>query len=315
MKQTLFFLLLASFLLRMEVTHAQNKPTLAERLGYPAGTKLLIVHADDLAVAHSENVASFKAIEGGLVSSASIMVPCPWLPEVAEYAKKKPDHDLGLHLTLTSEWRPYRWGPVASLNEVRSLTDANGYFHHDCAPLAEFAKPEEVERELRAQIEQAKRMGIEPTHLDSHMGCLFFQKDWMFEIYLRLGREYGIPTMVSSDFLATADVAYQRHVTDEDIVVDRVFGAGPDDFKNGMEAFYLKTLEAVPAGVSVMIIHLAFDDVEMQGMNQNFPIYPSWCAPWRQADYNFFTSEKCRKALKDNNIKLTTWKEVGRLLK
>src|SRR6266403_6085820 len=105
---------------------AQNK-TVAERLGYSADSKLLIVHADDLAVAHSVDTASFDALDKNAVTSASIMVPCPWLTEVAAYAKNHPDADLGLHLTLTSEWKIYRWGPVESKDKVRSLLDPSGY--------------------------------------------------------------------------------------------------------------------------------------------------------------------------------------------
>src|SRR5882672_12503088 len=116
-------------------TGAQTK-TVAERLGYAADAKLLIVHADDLAVAHSVDAASFDALDRNAVMSASIMVPCPWLTEVGTYAKNHPDADLGLHLTLTSEWKIYRWGPVESKKKVPSLLDPAGYLWLEVAPAA-----------------------------------------------------------------------------------------------------------------------------------------------------------------------------------
>jgi chitin disaccharide deacetylase len=100
--------------------------TLAERLGHPADAKLLIIHGDDLGVAHSVNAASLAALDRGTLSSASIMMNTPWVTEVAAYARAHPEHDLGLHLVLTSEWQSYRWGPVASAGEVRSLFDSTG---------------------------------------------------------------------------------------------------------------------------------------------------------------------------------------------
>jgi predicted glycoside hydrolase/deacetylase ChbG (UPF0249 family) len=112
---------------------AQTK-TIAERLGYPRDSKLLIIHADDLAVAHSEDAASFDALDQHAVTSASIMVPCPWLTEVAAYAKAHPDADLGLHLTLTAEWKSYRWGPVESKDKVPSLLDPSGNLWPEVEP-------------------------------------------------------------------------------------------------------------------------------------------------------------------------------------
>src|ERR1043165_8247918 len=120
MKQTLliFLLLLTSF----STSFGQaSKQTTLERLGYPPDTKLLIIHADDLGMAHSVNAASVKAFDNGGINSGSIMVPCPWFSEIAAYARSHPETDLGLHLTLTSEWKFYRWGPVLSKDLVKTL--------------------------------------------------------------------------------------------------------------------------------------------------------------------------------------------------
>jgi predicted glycoside hydrolase/deacetylase ChbG (UPF0249 family) len=127
--------LLVCFLL--SISPAATSQTLAERLGYAPGTKLIIVHADDLGETHSVNAAAIKALQAGTINSASLMVPCPWFPEIADYATSHPDADFGLHLTLTSERVYYRWGPVAPLDKVPSLVDTNGYrrrWRPNCAP-------------------------------------------------------------------------------------------------------------------------------------------------------------------------------------
>ncbi len=170
---------------------AQTK-TVAERLGYPPDSKLLIVHADDLAVAHSVDAASFDALDKNAVTSASVMVPCPWLNEVAAYAKEHPNADLGLHLTLTSEWKIYRWGPVEAKDRVPSLLDPAGYLWPETAPAAQNIKPEEAEREIRAQIERAIAAGIHPTHLDSHMGVLFATPE-LFAVFTKVAHDYKLP--------------------------------------------------------------------------------------------------------------------------
>lgn len=307
MNRLILFLL---FLLTAAGLEAQT-PTLAERLGYPADARLLIIHADDLAVAHAENQASFDAMENGVVNSASVMAPCPWLAEVAAYARKHPDHDMGMHLTLTSEWRDFKWGPVAGAGSVPSLVDSAGYFHADCGDMARQAKAAEVETELRAQIERARSLGLEPTHLDSHMGCLFSQRADLFEIYLKLGREYGIPAMVTN--LRTAGLPQmQAKITDQDILIDRVLTANTTDFTAGMEQFYTRTLRELPRGVSVLLIHCAYNNEEMKGVTV---AHPHWGSEWRQDDYDFFTSDKARLLLQEENIQLVTWRQIGELLK
>ena len=149
------FLFLFSLATAILAASAQeNSKSLAEKLGFSRDSKLLIVHADDLGETHSVNAATIKAFESGLVNSASLMVPCPWFPEIADYAKSHPDADFGIHLTLTSERIYYRWGPVASKDKVPSLVDENGYFHHDWTPATRI-NPKEVDIELRAQIDRA----------------------------------------------------------------------------------------------------------------------------------------------------------------
>ncbi len=294
-------------------TQAQNKLTIAERLGYDRDTKLLIIHADDLASAHAENMASFDAMDHGCVNSASVMVPCPWLMEVVDYAKRNAgQHDLGLHLTVTCEWKNYKWGPAAPYNQVSSLVDDYGYFHADCAQFAEQANLKEVETELRAQITKAIALGLAPTHLDSHMGCLFFTNPDIFEIYLKLGREFGLPTYVDKGILALDPDRLEPMMTERDIRVDATFSPGPDDYAAGMDQFYERSLRSLEAGLNIIIIHAAYDNEEMQAITVD---HPDWGAAWRQADYDFFASETCREIIREENIQLVTWRDLGRLLR
>ena len=291
-----------------QLFHAQS---LAEKLGYSEDDKLLIIHADDLGVAHSENVASFLALKTGPVNSASIMMPCPWVGEVADFAKKNPDADLGLHLTMTNEWKHMNWGPVASKDKVPSLVNDLGFLHADCLTFGQNAKVEEAEIELRAQIEKAIAMGMQPTHLDTHMGCLIFNSPELFEVYLKLGREYRIPVMVGRLFMQVASPAFKEKITDEDVIIESILTAGVADYESGMAAFYEKTLRELSTGVNVLLIHLAFNDSEMQAVTIG---KEPWGALWRQQDFDFFTSAKCKKILEEEGIKLVTWRDIKEVM-
>src|SRR6202140_2302603 len=212
----LFFFFLAGALL--EAAAQVKGKSLAEKLGFPRDAKLLIVHADDVGVTHSVNAATIKALDTGLVNSASIMVPCPWFPEIADYARSHPDLDFGLHLTLTSERVYYRWGPVASKDIVPSLVDENGYFHHDWEQ-NEHIDAKEVEIELRAQIDRALGMGVHPTHLDSHQYRLIMSGKESFDVILRVAHSYKLPVFVTRDWFA--DHPYlQSSLGPEDFVPD-----------------------------------------------------------------------------------------------
>ena len=286
---------------------AQNQ-TLAQRLGYPADAKLLVIHADDLAVAHSQDMASFEALNRGAVSSASIMVPCPWLTEVADYAKAHPDADLGLHLTLTSEWKNYKWGPIAPRDQVASLLDPQGYLYSDAGEAVRHIKPEEAEREVRAQVETALKMGIRPTHLDSHMGVLF-TKPALVAVLVNVAHEYHLPFLMLK-IPGTPPEMYAA-LKPTDVILDHVFMAAPPIKSNEWLSYYTHILQTLPPGVSELIVHLAYDDAEMQAVTVEHPDYGS---AWRQRDFNVLTSPEFRKALGENHIVLLSWRNLGRLL-
>jgi chitin disaccharide deacetylase len=287
---------------------AQDR-SLAERLGYPKDAKLLIIHADDLGMAHSVNVATTKAFETGLVNSGSIMVPCPWFSEIAAYARANPQADLGLHLTLTSEWTPFRWGPVTSKDRVSSLLDKNGYFHLSESEAATNANPKEVEVEIRAQIERARAFGIQPTHLDSHMGTLY-QNKALFEVFMRVAREYKLPVRVAKAWFGRADFLPST-LSPNDVFIDRVLDINPTVPATDWAKYYSDAIRKLEPGVTEIVIHLAHDDAEMQGATAD---HPDWGAAWRQRDLEYFTSEAFRQLLKEEKIKLITWREVGKLL-
>jgi predicted glycoside hydrolase/deacetylase ChbG (UPF0249 family) len=285
---------------------AQTK-TIAERLGHPADSKLLILHADDLGAAHSIDAASFAGLENGAVTSASIMVPTPWIGEVAAYARAHPNADLGLHLTLTSEWDTYRWGSVESADKVSSLLDSAGTFPNDDKPVAARAKPIEVEREIRAQINRAVSLGIHPTHLDSHMGSLFATPE-LIATYVKVAHEYRLPFLAIK---GTPLAAPEAGVTSRDVVLDALIIADEHVARDQWKAFYLNAVNNLKPGLTEIIVHLGHDDSELQAVMVNHEPFGS---AWRQRDYDVMTSPEFKKALQDNHVILVTWKELQKLV-
>ena len=291
-------------------TSAQQK-TIQERLGYSRETKLLIVHADDIGVSHSENSATIVAMEKGMVNSGSIMVPCPWFPEIAAYASAHPDADFGLHLTLTSEWRLYKWGPTLPRNQVPGLVDARGYLYGSVEDVGKHASVQEVEQELRSQIERAKEFGITPTHFDTHMGAVMARPEFI-QVYIKLGREYKVPVLLNGDMLNTdaAIRSLKSYATEKDIVVDKVWMAKDEDYEggpDGMVSYYTKVLKSLLPGLNCILLHAAYDDAEMQAITERKGGFGS---TWRQADFNFFTSNECRRMIREEHIQLITWREI-----
>ena len=286
---------------------AQTSPTtLAERLGFPRDAKLVIIHADDVGVTHSVNAATIQAFETGLVNSASLMIPCPWFPEIADYGKSHPSADFGLHLTLTSERVYYRWGPVASRDLIPTLLDSEGYLLQDWTPSTHI-DPQQAEIELRAQINRAYAMGLHPTHLDSHQYRLYQNGQQLFQVALRLAHEYKLPLFVTRDWFRESPYL-ETSLGPGDVVIDHTVTISPSVAPEKWADFYIDALKSLRPGVTQFVIHLAFADSEMKAATRE---RDTWGAAWRQRDFDFFTSPALRKILQEQNIHMVTWQQIA----
>ena len=272
----------------------------------------VIIHADDAGMSHSVNRATIDAMERGIVSSASIMVPCPWFPEIAKYAAAHPEKDFGVHLTLNAEWDLYRWGPVANRHRVSSLIDEHGYLWDNVAQVAEHAKAEEVEIELRAQIERAKEFGVPISHLDTHMGAVFCRTD-VAEVYFKLGVEFDLPVLL---IRPTAENGVADRFPDASTMVSVLESKGLPvldalyqyyDRKPYEErkAKYIQTLRELPAGVSEIIIHCGYADSELRNITSSVQT--------RDGDRRIFMDEDLRAETENQRIKIITWREFREL--
>lgn len=282
----------------------------------PPTRKFLIVHADDAGMCHSANIATMEAMTQGSVSSASIMMPCPWVLEMAEWARAHKEMDLGLHLTLTSEWKHYRWRPVAPAERVKGLMDQEGYMWRSEMQTASRASAAEVETELRAQIERARQYGIAFTHFDTHMGTLYTRPDY-FEVYTKLAMECGVPCMLprpSEELRARKTPITEEMLLSKekaglpliDWLVTGVAGRSPAERRES----YLKLIAGLRPGVTKLIIHLAKDDPEIRSITGN------WEQRW--GDFLFWSSAEAREALAAGGVQLFTYRELaraGRVLK
>ena len=275
---------------------------LLQKLGYPAESKLLILHADDVGMSHSVDMASFEAIEKGWVSSASIMVPCPWFNEVAEFARSHPAADLGLHLTLTSEWNHYRWGPVNRIH-YNTLSDGDGYFLKESVDVGRQASALDAEAEIDAQIEKARFAGICFTHLDNHMGALA-QNAELFGVYLRAGEENHVALSVSEGEVKAYPDAFKSHTS-----LPVLSYVGPGGEKDLLEGFR-KSFATLKPGVYITIVHLGLDDAELRAIMQD----RDEGAKSRQREFDLVRGEAFQKLLRDNGIRHIRWSDVAKVI-
>jgi chitin disaccharide deacetylase len=267
--------------------------------------KLLIVHADDLGMAHSVNAAAMAAFEAGSISSGSIMVPCDWFEEIAEYAKNRPDLDIGLHLTLTSEWDVPRWRPVAARRQVASILDPDGFFHRSVAAFAACARMDEVEVELRAQIDRALASGVTPTHLDSHMFALYHNQA-LLETFARVARAYNLPFLMARAWHRIGDGPTTQ--LPSGACFDWIIQAWPEVAPNAWPRYYNRILRAIPSGVTLLIVHPAYDDSEMRALSKG---QAAWGAAWRERDFNYISSRAFRPLVRRLGFRLVGYRDLA----
>lgn len=321
----------------------QDGTTYAEKLGWNKGDKVLILHIDDAGMSYDSDLGAAKALTEGVANSVSVMMPCPWVPHFVKWLKEHPDVDAGLHLTLTSEWDNYRWGPLVGKPAAPGLVDEEGAMWGGVAGVVQHASPDEVEAEIRAQVERAVTMGFNPTHLDSHMGTLFATPEFL-ERYVKVGIENGIPvmfpgghnTLIKDEYRQAAYERVERmnknrpaneQIDKEEVAnaeLDKRFAAGKavadmiwngglpvlDDLHNtsygwkraDKVANYVKGIKSLQPGVTMMIMHCTqptevFEHISTSGES-------------RVGDMEAMLSPEVKKALEDEGIILTTWREL-----
>ena len=320
------YILLLVGLVHAMAVHAQDS-TYAERLGFPKGKKVVIFHVDDVGMSLDGNQGAIEAMEKGVATSCSIMMTCPWVPGYFHYLKDHPNTDAGLHLTLTSEWKDYRWGPLSGKPAVPGLVDKEGALWATVEDVVKHATADEVETEIRAQVERSLQLGFRPTHMDSHMGTLFATEAFL-QRYLKLGMEYKIPvmfpgghnTLISRQIIAMGMDMNQARAIGKSLwqaglpVIDDLHndsyaphlpeGVKPttENLRKYKTLFYMDALKSLKPGITYVIMHcIKPTDV--------FP-YISDSGPVRESDFLAMTNPELKKFIEKEGIILTTMREL-----
>lgn len=280
---------------------------LLRRLGFDARDRVAIVHADDVGMCQATLSAFEDLADGGLVSSGSCMVPCPWFPAVADLCRCRPELDLGVHLTLTSEWPGYRWGPLSTRDAASGLLDGDGCFPATAAAAAA-ADPEAVRLELAAQLARAEGAGLDATHLDVHMLALLAPR--LLPVYRELAAERRLPAPV----LRAAGHAPFPEGSDEAV--------GITDGEEGVCDLWVtlrlrrhqerieqakRLFAALPAGLTQISIHPAVDTPELRAVAADWPC--------RVADLAAFASGELRRHVQRLGVRVIGYRAVREALR
>lgn len=295
---------------------AQSNPAL-KKLGFSATDRVVIIHADDIGMCQATLAAYADLVEFGLLSSAAVMVPCPWFPQAAAYCRERPGVDMGVHLTLTSEWDGYRWGPMSTIDRFSGLLDREGYFHRLSEDVQAAADSDAVRGEIKAQIQRAQASGIDVTHIDTHMGSAAHRKFLL--AYIQLGLQHHVPPLVLRslepnwmiDGMDEATKSYLMEITPEleeqgvpliDHIGEMSLKDPTDRIEQAKHAF-----AALQPGITHFILHPAADTPEIRA------IAPDWRC--RVADQHAFMSEELRDFIRDQGIQIIGFRALRELMR
>lgn len=295
------------------IKETTEKTTNAEKLGFPKGKKILLLHMDDAGMCDEANQAVQAYIQSGNVISAAVMMPCPNAAEMVEWAKQNPGGDIGVHLTLTSEWKTYRWPSVTDPAKVPGLIDPDGKLWHDVPDVVKHATPQEVETEIRAQIDKMLNMGYKPSHIDTHMGTLYGSAEFV-KVFLKVAEEYNIPANAID--LSDPDVAafYRKAgypVTDEvinilgDYKLPKLdnFGSVPNGktYEEKRENFF-QLIRSLKPGVTEIIFHPSVYSENLKGITGS----------WQQRvwEAQMFSDPVVLNFFSENEIIFTNWGDI-----
>jgi len=286
------------------------------KLGFSDDARVVIVHADDVGMCQATLPAFADLVDFGLISSGATMVVCPWFPSVAAFCRGHPLADLGVHLTLTSEWDGYRWGPLSTRDPASGLLDEEGYFYRRSGQVYEHGDAGAAALEIQAQVARALAAGIDVTHVDTHMGAVAHPR--FIPAYVQLTLQYNLPAMMlrldeagwramgmDGETAAFATRLVQQLEAQGLPLLDRLGGLPLDQpaerVEQAKEAF-----AALPAGLTHFIIHPAQDSPELRA------ITPDWQS--RVADYRAFTSETLRDYVKNSGVQVIGYRAIRETL-
>lgn len=275
-------------------------PLSSELLGFSADARVLIVNCDDLGMHESVNAAVVEAIEEGIAGSASLMVPCPAAEQAMQLLGRRPSIPFGIHLTLTRDGRGHRWAPVTPAADVPSLVDGEGLlFTSAAAPqLLAQARIEDVERELRAQIDVVARRGLRPTHLDWHVLADGGRRD-ILDLTVALARDHGLAARVWLDPGREQARGRGLPVVDHDFLDSFALPVA------GKAERYVQALRALPAGLSEWAVHPAVGEETPAEADLGWAV--------RRSDHAFLCSRRARRVIDDEGIVVIDHRALQRL--